>query len=511
MPHATLIQMKGVTKSFSGIVANDGIDFDIRAGEVHTLLGENGAGKTTLMNVLSGVYTPERGEIVIEGGPVRIRSPHDALALGVGMVHQHFALTPTLTVLENIILGFEGGLILRRGRAEKKIGKILEAFDMALDPDAKIRDLSVGEQQRVEIVKALYRGSEVLILDEPTSVLTPMESEGLFKTISTLRGLGKAIVFITHKLNEALEISDRITILKQGKKAAEMSGEELRRAGSTEGSKRILNVMFGGAPPPGIEPGEKAIDPIPILEMNQVVCRGARGVARLKKIRLKLHKGEILGVAGVDGNGQKELAEAIGGQRKIASGKLLFKGADITRVRGPAARMEMGITYITDDGMLEGCAPSMSLAENAILRQYRRRPFSRRKVIDEEAVNGYTNQLIGEFHIKASGPSRPVGAMSGGNIQKLLLARELSRSPEIIVCNKPTHGLDAKTTRYVQERLLDEAARGAAVLLISADLDELLRCADRIGVLYAGELVDVGETHRASRAEIGKLMLGIDN
>ncbi|MCP4689372.1 MAG: ABC transporter ATP-binding protein [Desulfobacterales bacterium] len=492
-------------------MANHAVDFDIRAGEVHTLLGENGAGKSTLMNILSGMYTPDGGEIVVKGAPVQIRAPRDALALGVGMVHQHFALTPTLTVLENIILGFEGGLILGRGGAEKKLRNILREFDLTLDLDVKVRDLSVGEQQRVEIVKALHRGSEVLILDEPTSVLSPIESKALFNTIAALRDRGKAVVFITHKLNEALEISDRVTILKRGAKAAEMSGPELRRADPSESSARILRVMFGGDPPPAVQPREKNIDPTPILEMTRVVCMGNRGAPRLKEVDLTLRKGEIYGVAGVDGNGQKELAEAIGGQREIASGTLLFKGADITRVRGPAARVELGISYITDDGLTEGCAPAMSLAENAILRQYGRRPFSRRMVIDEAAVNRYARELIGEFHIKASGPSQQVGAMSGGNIQKLLLARELSRAPEIIVCNKPTHGLDAKTTLYVQERLQAETRRGAAVLLISSDLDELLRCADRVGVLYVGELRHVGEARGVSREEIGGLMLGGDH
>ena len=511
MSHATLIDMIGVTKTFPGVVANDAIDFNIRPGEVHTLLGENGAGKSTLMNILSGMYLPESGTIAVKGQTVQIRSPYDSLRLGIGMVYQHFALVPTLTVLENIILGFEGGAVLNRRQAEKKLKDLQEEFGLALHLNEKVRNLSVGEQQRVEIVKALYHGSEVLVLDEPTSVLTPLESEELFKTISSLRQKGKAVVFITHKLSEALNISDRISILKLGKKKAEMAGADLRAVGVAEGSQRILDVMFGGTPLPECKPVAKTIADTPILEIDRVVCLGNRGVARLKDVCLQLYKGEIFGIAGVDGNGQKELAEAIAGQRKIVSGALRFKGTDITRAEGPAVRMALGISYITDDRMHEGCVMSMNLAENAILRQFKQRPFSRFSIIDNDAVEHYSRELIAEFNIKASGPEHQVGTMSGGNIQKLLLARELARSPEVIVCNKPTHGLDAKTTLYVQERLQAETCRGAAVLLISADLDELLSYTDRIGVLYNGSLLDVLETCNTSQEEIGRLMLGIQN
>jgi len=505
---SSLIEMRGITKTFPGVVANDTIDLEIRSGEVHTLLGENGAGKTTLMKILAGMVAPDSGTIWVNGRRVRIRSPHDALKLGIGMVYQHFALIPTLSVLENVILGFEGGLFLKRGLAEKRLAKILDRFQLNLDPDSMVRDLSVGERQRVEIVKTLYRRSEVLVLDEPTSVLTTVESEALFGTLASLCTMGKAVVFITHKLNEALKVSHRISILKQGEKVSEMSGDALGRMGKPESTRHILEVMFEGDLPPESRPAGKKVMSDPVLEMDKVVSRGDQGGATLEEISLKLHKGEIFGVAGVDGNGQKELAETIGGQRDIESGRLFFKGEEITGIGGAAARWELGISYITDEGISEGLAPAMSLAENAILRRYHQRPFSRWKVIDDEAVNRYADCLIREFDIKTAGPFQQVDVMSGGNIQKLLLARELSLSPDVIVCNKPTHGLDAKTTRQLRERLVEAARRGAAVLLISMDLDELSLCADRIGVLYRGEFAGVVETASTTQAEIGRLMLG---
>jgi len=500
--------MVEITKTFPGVVANDTVNFDLRPGEVHTLLGENGAGKTTLMNVLSGLYQPDSGSIEVKGETVKIGSPFDSLKLGIGMVHQHFALVPTLTVLENIILGFEGGVILDWDKEEKKLKQISEEFGLPVDVGEKVRDLGVGEQQRVEIVKALFRGSEVLILDEPTSVLTPMEIDGLFQTISSLTGRGKAVVFITHKLNEALRISDRISVLKLGKKVAEMSGPELREMGEGAAARRILDVMFGGVPLPESGPVDKHLQGSSLLELNDVVCLSNRGVEALKRVSLEVREGEIFGIAGVDGNGQKELAEVVAGQRRAVSGRVVVGGVDVTQL-GTSARSALGVSYVTDERMEEGCILSMNVAENCILRQFREKEFSHWALIDNSAVNRHTVKLIEEFNIKTAGPGARVRTMSGGNIQKLLLARELSTKPRVIVCNKPTHGLDARTTRYIQERLQEESRRGAAVLLISSDLDELLSYSDRMGVLYNGEILGVVGRAEATAERIGKLMLGM--
>ena len=509
MKSRPIVDMKAITRRFPGAIANDAVDFNLFPGEVHTLLGENGAGKSTLMHILSGMVQPDSGSIEIREKRVKIRSPFDSLKAGIGMVYQHFALVPNLTVIENIILGFEQGVILNWKRVERELKEILKAFELSLPINEKISSLSVGQQQRVEIVKALFHKSEVLILDEPTSVLTPIESEELFKTIVSLRKRGKSVVFITHKLKEAIHISDRLSILKLGKKVAEMSGETLRRMGEEAGYRMVFDVMFGSNPSPTSTPIKKPLREQSILELDQVVCLGNLGEERLKRISLKLKSGEIFGIAGVDGNGQKELAEVIAGQRRIVSGRLILKGDDITNAEGPAARSDLGISHITDDRMQEGCVLSLSVAENSILRLFKRHPFSRWKILNNANINRHTKDLIREFDIKASGPDVKVNTLSGGNIQKLLLARELSHHPVVLVCNKPTHGLDAKTTHYVQQRLQQESGRGAAVLLISSDLDELLSYSDRIGVLYNGELLDIVDGCNATHENIGKLMLGI--
>ncbi len=504
-----IIKMTSITKRFPRVVANDAVDFDLFPGEIHTLLGENGAGKSTLMHILAGVVQPDTGSIEVREKPVNIHSPLDSIKLGIGMVYQHFALVPNLTVIENIILGFEEGMILNWKQAKSELKQILKAFELSLPFSEKISNLSVGEQQRVEIVKALFHRSEVLILDEPTSVLTPIESEDLFKTISSFRKLGKSVVFITHKLKEALGISDRISILKSGRKVTELSGEELRRLGETERYQKVFTPMFGSNDRPMRTPTKKTVEATPILELDQVVCLGNLGERRLNNVSFILRKGEIFGIAGVDGNGQKELVEVIAGQRKIFSGRLILEETDITHSEGPSARMDLGISYITDDRMQEGCALSMSVAENTILRLFERSPFSRWKILNKATIKRYAKDLIREFNIKVSGPDVQVNTLSGGNIQKLLLARELSYHPSVLVCNKPTQGLDAKTTRDVQKRLQQESERGAAILLISSDLDELLNYSDRIGVLYNGELLDILDENNAHHENIGKLMLGI--
>lgn len=501
--------MKAITKRYPGAIANNTVDFDLLSGEIHGLLGENGAGKSTLMQILAGMVQPDSGSIEIRGAPVKIRSPHDSLKMGIGMVYQHFALVPNLKVIDNIILGFEHGRVLNWKRLEIKLKQILETLELFLPLDEKLSNLSVGERQRVEIVKALFHRSEVLILDEPTSVLTPHESEELFKTIRSLRKQGKSVVLITHKIEEATRISDRISILKTGRKVAEIKGQELRGMGESERYQRVFDVMFGIGHEPKRILVEKSPEGKPVLELDHVVCLEIQGQERLKGVSFQLTSGEIFGIAGIDGNGQKELAEVIAGQRKIAFGKLTLYGNDITQVLGPAARADLGISYITDERLQEGCALSMSVAENFILRLYKSPTFSRWKILNKENINRHCKELIQEFNLKAAGPDVAVNTLSGGNIQKLLLARELCRQPAVLVCNKPTQGLDAKTTHYVRSRILQEKERGAAVLLISSDLDELLNYSDRIGVLYHGELLDIVNGCDANRENIGKLMLGM--
>ena len=503
-----LIRTTGITKSFPGVLANDHIDFNLLPGEVHTVLGENGAGKTTLMNILFGLYQPDEGRIEVCGQETRIRSPYDSLKLGIGMVHQHFALIPNLSVFENIILGFEGGFVLKLKDAEKKLKQISEEYGQAIDPHELIQNLSVGARQRTEIIKLLLRGSKVLILDEPTSVLTPIEAEELFLTIAKLKKAGKGVVLITHKLNEALAVSDRISILSMGRKIAELNGDELRYMEKKKATKKVLNIMFGNKPMPEYSLVEKKTSQRIILQLEDVEVMNSRGVIGLNKVSFQIHGGEIFGIAAVDGNGQKSLCESIAGQRELISGCIRFKGENISR-KSVSDRYEMGISYITDDRMKEGCVLDLSLSENAILRTYRRQPYSRFNIINNGVVDGYAKSLIHDFDVKATGPDVRAGTLSGGNIQKFILARELSTKPGLIVCSKPTYGLDARTVNYIQELLLEASKQGTSVLLITSDMDELINCSDRIGVLFNGRIMGVLDKCDATPKKIGKLMLGI--
>ena len=508
MNNTTLVRMQDITKTFPGVVAVNKVNFNLFSNEIHTILGENGAGKTTLINILSGMYKPDEGEIKIRGVKAKIRSPYDSLRLGIGTVYQHFALIPTMTVLENLILGFEGGVVLNHNLAKQKLKKISVKFGLSINPMKKIQHLSIGERQRVEIIKILFRGADALILDEPTSVLSPLEVEDLFRILLALKKTGKGVVLITHNLHDALEISDRITILKLGKKVAEMSGCNLRDMGKNEATKKILNVMFGDMISPEPKISEKKFEETSVLKINQAEATNRQGVIGLKKVSLKIRKGEILGIAGVDGNGQRLLCEVIGGQKKAISGKIIYKGKNISHL-SIRQRFELGIVYISDDRMNEECALLMTLSENAILRKYYKRPFSAYGMINNSAVNDHTKKLIVDFNIKTPGPEARIGTLSGGNIQKFVLSNGLSANPELIVCSKPTYGLDAKTRQYIQKLLLAESKRGTAVLLISTDMDELLSCSDRIGVMFNGEILDILEKYDATPEKIGKLMLGI--
>jgi len=508
MKNKLLIKMIGITKSFTGVVANDDVDFDLHAAEIHSLLGENGAGKTTLMNILAGMYQPDKGTIIAGAQTVQIRSPRDSLKLGIGMVYQHFTLIPNLTVLENLMLGFEGGLFLDLKKAERKLNQISVAYGLSIDPHRMIRELSVAERQRTEILKILYHDSDVLILDEPASVLAPVEAEALYHTLTLLRDAGKSVILITHNLNEALAVSDRITIMKSGRKAAELSGGMLAAMGASAASDKILGLMFGAIPataPPEVAP---VLEDDPLLELKDVAVLNDRGQIGLKHISFGIRKGEIVGITGVSGEDQRLLAEIIGGQKRASAGSLLYCGRDITRL-DIASRFELGISHITADRINEGCVLDMALSENSILQSYYRPPFSRYGILNQSRIKSFTDDLIRRFGIRAIGPDAPVRTLSGGNIQKLLLARGLSGRPGLIICNSPTYGLDAKTVRFIQDLLKEESRRGTAVLLITADLDELFSCSNRIGVLFNGEIVGLMDRCHVTAEKVAKLMLGL--
>lgn len=508
MKEPSYIRMIGITKNFTGVVANDNVDFDLRPGQIHSLLGENGAGKTTLMNILSGMHQPDTGAITVRDQKVQIRSPRDSLRLGIGMVYQHLTLIPNLTVIENLILGFEGGFLLKLPKATQKFEQISDAYGLSIDPFRKIKDLSISERQKTEILKILFHESNVLILDEPASMLTPPEAESLYRTMTLLRKAGKSIVLITHNVSEALAVSDRITIMRSGKVAAELPRDAVVAEDEKTASDKILYYMFGAIPPAEEAVAEKVFDDEPVLELKQVAVLNSRGAAGLRRFSLSIRKGEIVGIAGVDSEVQRLLAEVIGGQKRVSTGSLLYRGQDITH-RDIAKRYDLGISYITDDRINEGCILSMALSDNSILQTYYRYPFSRFGVLNLLNVKTFTADLIKRFAIRATGPEAQVSSLSGGNIQKFILARGLSGNPDLIVCNNPTYGLDARTVLFTRELLREESRRGAAVLLISSDIDELFSCSDRIGVLFKGEIAGIMDRNDATAGKVGKLMVGI--
>jgi simple sugar transport system ATP-binding protein len=433
-------------------------------------------------------------------------------------VYQHFTLVPNLSVIENVVLGTGGGFVLDLRGAEKKLQELLGEFEMSVSPQVQVGHLSIGQQQRVEIIKALVPGSEVLLLDEPTSVLTPLEVDELFKILALLKAEGVALVFITHKLEEALEVSDRVTILRLGRCIGELGPSELgvneadaeaARRKRIDAKKKIVDLMFGGLPP---RAGVAQADALgrTVLALRGVTAICDRETEALQDVNLELHAGEILGIAGVDGNGQKELGEVIAGQRPVEGGQVELEGKDITG-HGSQAALEAGVGYVTDDRMGEGCVGSMTVAENAVLKVLSRPPVSNGVVLKRRAIQEYALRLIEEFDIKTPSPNAQVSTLSGGNVQKLLMARELALEPKVLVCNKPTHGLDMKTAQFVQQTLRAQAAKGAAVLLISSELDEILEVSDRIGVMYNGRLVKTWPREETDAETIGRYMLGIQS
>ena len=496
------LEMRGITKRFPGVLASDHVDFDVKSGEVHALLGENGAGKSTLMKILYGLYHPDEGEILLDGKPVTISSPTDSIDLGIGMIHQHFMLAETLTVAENVALGLPSsrGILTDLDRVSKRIIELADIYGLKIDPSAYIWQLSVGQQQRVEIIKALYRGAALLILDEPTAVLTPQEVDELFVIMHQMVKDGHGLIFISHKLHEVIEISNRVSVLRDGRK---MGTRPISEVTKQDLANWMVGREVGFIPDRGhAELGEVR------LQLTNLSCGSDRGTPGLRDINLEIRSGEILGVAGVSGNGQRELAEAITGLRKVTAGKVILEGDEITNNQ-PGHITERMLSYIPEERMRDGMIKDFTVAENMILREHHKPPFSRSGFLNLKGIAAHTDELIKKFRVKT--PSRDTHAknLSGGNIQKIVLAREISRQPRAIIAAQPTRGLDIGATEYVREQLLEERRKGTAVMLISEDLDEILALSDRIAVMYEGQVMDIVPRDEATLERLGLLMAGV--
>jgi len=496
---APALEMLGITKRFPGTLANDHIDLEVRRGEIHALLGENGAGKTTLMNILYGLLTPDEGEIRIDGHPVTIRDPADAIARGIGMVHQHFMLVPVLSVAENVILGSEvmrGPVLLDLADAGERIRALSEQLGFSIDPSARVEQLSVGQQQRVEIVKALYRRARILVLDEPTAVLTPQETEEIFGVLRRLRSEGTSVVFISHKLDEALTIADRITVIRRGR----VVGERLPGA-TTE--QELADLMVGREVSLRVDRGVGHPGEV-VLSVRGLRVRDDRGQEVVRGIGLDVRSGEIVGVAGVAGNGQEALIEAIVGLRRPAAGTIAIDGADVTRA-SPRQVRERGVGYVPADRQRYGLVLSYTLEDNFVLTEYYRAPFARGAVRDERAIRERAARLIQEYDVRTPGSTVRADTLSGGNQQKIVVAREFG-DDRLLVLEQPTRGLDVGSTEFIHRRTIEQRNGGTAVLLVSADLDEVLELSDRIVVIHRGRVVGEFDAAHAERERIGLLM-----
>ena len=493
MAEPPVVELRGITKRFPGVVANDHVDFELARGEVHALLGENGAGKSTLMNILYGLYHPDEGEILLEGKPVRIDSPHDAIKHGIGMVHQHFMLIPVMTVAENVVLGMEPsrGRFLDMDEAERRVADLAKTLGFRIDPHNRVEEISVGQQQRVEILKALYRSAEILILDEPTAVLTPQEADELFNIIRTLKREGHSIVFISHKLHEMLEIADRITVLRRGKKM-----ETLPREGATE--EGLARLMVGRDVLLQVEK-TPAQPTDPLLDVESLHVRDERGLEAVRG-------GEIVGLAGVDGNGQTELIDAITGLRRPDSGRIVVTGNDVT-ARSAREVLDAGIGHIPEDRQRRGLVLEFTLAENLALHDFRKEPAARLGWLYPRRLIERAKTVLTEFDVRGGGPGTLASSLSGGNQQKVVVAREVSRDPRVLIAAQPTRGLDVGAIEFVHKRLVQERDEGRAILLVSFELDEILSLSDRILVIYEGRIV--GEyAPDVSQQELGVAMTG---
>jgi general nucleoside transport system ATP-binding protein len=496
-----VIEMLNIRKEFSGFVANDNITLQVKKGEIHALLGENGAGKSTLMNVLFGLYQPEQGEIRVKGKPVKITNPNIANELGIGMVHQHFMLVDVFTVTENIILGKEttkGGRIDLK-RAEKEVRDISERYGLSVDPKAKIADISVGMQQRVEILKTLYRGAEILIFDEPTAVLTPQEIKELIQIMRTLIKEGKSIILITHKLKEILEVCDRCTVIRKGKGIGTVNVSETNQ-------NELASLMVGREVVFKTE--KKAAEPKQeVLSIKDLVVKDSRGVTAVNGLDLQVRSGEIVGIAGIDGNGQSELIEAITGLRKSESGSVKVNGKELSNL-APRKIAESGVGHIPQDRHKHGLVLNYPIGENMVLQTYYKRPFSKRGILNFTEIYNKARKLITEFDVRTPSEYTLARALSGGNQQKAIIGREVDRDPDLLIAAQPTRGLDVGAIEFIHKRLIEQRDHGKAVLLVSFELDEIMNVSDRIAVIYEGEIVAVVDPKQTTEQELGLLMAG---
>ena len=501
MAHENVIEMRDITKVFGEFVANDKINLHLRKGEIHALLGENGAGKSTLMNMLAGLLEPTSGEIVVNGQVVNLDSPSKAASLGIGMVHQHFMLVEAFTVAENIILGSEltkNGVLDIAG-ASKEIKALSERYGLAVDPSAKVADISVGAQQRVEILKTLYRGADILIFDEPTAVLTPSEIEELMAILKNLVKEGKSIILITHKLDEIRAVSDRVTVIRRGK-----SIETVEIAGATNAD--LAEMMVGRSV--SFKTEKQASQPKEVvLSIKDLVVHENRGVPAVKNLSLDVRAGEIVGIAGIDGNGQSELIQAITGLRKVESGSIELKGDSIVGLH-PRQITELSVGHVPEDRHRDGLILEMMISENIALQTYYKEPHSKNGILNYSNITSYAKKLMEEFDVRAASEFVPAVALSGGNQQKAIIAREIDRDPDLLIVSQPTRGLDVGAIEYIHKRLIEERDKGKAVLVVSFELDEILNVSDRIAVIHDGKIQGIVSPETTNKQELGVLMAG---
>ncbi|MNM46635.1 Galactose/methyl galactoside import ATP-binding protein MglA [compost metagenome] len=498
---AKVVEMKNITKIFPGTVANDSVNFDLNKGETHVLLGENGAGKTTLMNILYGLYQQEKGDIYVNGNAVKINNPNDAISLGIGMVHQHFMLVNNFTVAENIVLGTEPkkGLKIDMNKAIEDVKEVSKKYGFKINPNDVIEDITVGQQQKVEIIKALYRGAEILILDEPTAVLTPQEIEELGVIIDNLKKQGKSVILITHKLKEVMSMSDRVTIIRRGKVTGTVNTKETN-------IDELAELMVGRKVNLVVEK-KKAEAGKEIFNVKDLKVNDHRGVPAVKSLSLSVRAGEVVGVAGVDGNGQSGFIEAVTGLRKATSGSVLVNGKDVFN-KNAKVIMEAGVGHVPEDRHKRGLILKYSLFENSILGLHTKAPFSKGIVMDYPEVKKHSRKLIEEFDVRTPNEEVTAASLSGGNQQKLIVAREISKEPDLLIVCQPTRGLDVGAIEYIHKRIIQERDNGKAVLLVSLELDEILSLSDRIAVMYDGHIVDVLDREDATEQKLGVLMAG---
>lgn len=497
---SAILEVRNITKRFPKVVANDNVNLTVERGEIHAILGENGAGKSTLMNIIYGLYKPDSGQLIFDGEELNISGPHEAIEKGIGMVHQHFMLIPVFTVAENIVLGAEPkGITYDRKKANDLIREISQRYHLEIDPDAKVKDLSVGLQQRVEILKAFYRKAKLLILDEPTAMLTPQETQKLFEIMRELVKQGMSIIFISHKLEEVLQISDRVTVMRRGKAVGTLKTKETNE-------QELANLMVGREVVLRIEKSEYKPGDV-VLSVENLTVVDQQNVTRVKDVSFEIREGEIFGLAGIDGNGQLELVEAIMGLRPKKSGSVFFYGKDVTNFSTRQLYRE-GISYIPQDRQADGLVLDFTIAENLILREYKDPTYSRSGVIQYKKVYENAEKKVKEFDVRPPEYMLKARNLSGGNQQKVILAREVGYNPKLLIAVQPTRGMDVGAIEYIHRRILELRDKGAAIFLVSLELEEIMSLSDRIGVIYNGQLMDILDGKTAIREQIGMLMAG---